>query len=340
VRVYEATPEPHIRVLQSATGRPATVALSRDGSVLAITGAKADEVLLIDPMTVQTLRRVRLPEQPVDALVFSIDGNMLFESRPEGHITQREVSSGATLREFDFPDPGEPAMPANPPAPITPRKKLGPQNLMRLSPDGTLLARSHDDGRIGLWDVPSGSWLGWLESGSTQRSVIDFSPDGRTLVACSPEDCVVWDTRTLRKRHTLGRPTNYPSLRVSPDGTTIAHGARNGSIELVDSLTGRLVTTNNTAATAAMEMVFHPSGTILFAAAFDPSIRLWDTRSGRELLSLQKHTALVRSLLVTPDGSTLISSDVSGLVLAWDLTHFNPHIRKALAYRHSHQGGG
>jgi WD40 repeat protein len=331
VRVYEAAAEPHIAVLRPANGRGSIVALSPDGKTVALAeipdGKTGNDVLLIDLKSGSTIGKFH-EEGSFVGLAFAPDGSSLFGCEERGRTIQWELPSGTTRRKFAFADPaGRRAQPGR-----AGEYTLDGFNQMRLSPDGSLLARARDDGLIGLWDVPSGRWVDWLDSGSTDTAVIDFSPDGRTLVARHPESCVLWDVRTRQPQRTIATARGYPTVRFCSKGSVIAYGVR-GRIQFFDAGTGRILSENKDPRSAGMGIVFHPGGSVCFASAFDSSIRLWDPRTGRELLSLQKHTTLIHSLLLTPDGNTLISADSSGTVLVWDLRYYNEHIRRELQYR-------
>lgn len=270
----------------------------------------------------------------VFGLEFAPDGKSLFEGERNGRITQRDLPAGTVRREFNFPDPAGSGSSTHRPV-----FSMTGLNQMKVSPDGSVLARAlNDDERIGLWDVPSGRWIDWLDSDTAEPAVIDFSPDGTTLVAQHADKCVLWDMRTRQPRRTIATESFFPAVRFSSDGAVIARGAL-GCIQVIDADTGRVLSENNVPATAG-RMAFHPGGSVLFASApLDSTIRLWDTRTGRELLSLQGHTGLIGSLVLTPDGNTLVSTDQAGTVLGWDLAHYNGHIQRELEYRASHGAG-
>jgi WD40 repeat protein len=242
------------------------------------------------------------------------------------------VDTGTPLRDFLVPTT---AFPGPNDRPVDPAHPKILANNTRLSPDGSVLARAWRNGAIGLWDAPSGRWIGWLDDGHSVPTVIDFSPDGRTLVARRPEEVVLWNMQTRRPERTIATQSSYPAVCYAPDGKSIAC-AVDGSVQFMDPNTGGVLSRDGIPDSAGIAMVFHPGGSILFASAFEPVIRLLDTRTGRELLRLQKHTALIQSLLLTPDGATLISSDTSGTVLVWDLGYYNDRIRRELEYREPH----
>ena len=331
VQVYETALEPHVTALQS--GRVwlfPKLALSPDGRHLALTTeeppAGEQDVVLVDIKTRATISRFRRTGPEIMALEFARDALSLFEYDRSGRVRQWDLRSESCVREFVFPEPhtAEPASATG-------------TNQLRLSPDGRILARARDDGLIGLWDVPSGRWIGLLDSGTSGFAVIDFSPDGSTLAAQHGEALVLWDVPTRRPKRTIAIRSFPAAVRFSSAGPIIATSA-SGLLQFFNADTGRVLS-ECSPGTAGMGMAFHPEGTVFFASAFDTSIRLWDTRTGRELLSLQKHTQFIRSFVLTPDGNTLISSDWAGTVLVWDLTYYNGHIRRELVYRAAHPDG-
>src|SRR5262249_55539597 len=150
-------------------------------------------------------------------------------------------------------------------------KRWKPQTSdMRLSPDGTVLAHARTDGLIGLWDVPSGRWIGWLDSDTTDQKVatIDFSPDGRTLGAYRGPNCELWDVRTRQRARMVSSENFFPcAVRFSPDGAAVVRGV-NGHLQLFDTASGRILGENKVYGMCGDGMVFHPQG-LLFASAYD-----------------------------------------------------------------------
>jgi WD40 repeat protein len=329
VHVFSATTEPHVAPLGGGNG--SIVALSPDGAVVARTdsrdGQAGQDVVLIDFKTKAEVGRFHW-DAWIGALVFAPDGASLFASEASIRSVQWDLPSGAVRHEFTFPDPAqhrrEPGR--------SPAYTLNGRNQMRLSPDGRTLARALDDGVIGLWDVPSGRWIDWLDSGSPDGAAIDFSADGGTLAAHHPGACILWDLRTRQPRQTIETEKGYPVVRFGPGGKALILGV-GGRLRILDPHTGRTAVENSDRNAAGLSMAFDAGGDVLFASAFDSSVRLWDLRTGRELLSLQKHTALITSLVVTPDGNTLISADNEGTALIWDLSRYSDPIRREMPNR-------
>ncbi|MFO0874666.1 MAG: WD40 repeat domain-containing serine/threonine protein kinase [Phycisphaerales bacterium] len=343
VRVYEVTKDPHVRVLHSGGWGRSIAALSPDGSVVALTmvpqGQTGRDLLLVDLRSGATMSRFHRDDaQPCD-LEFAIDGQSLFEGETSGRITQLAIPSGAVLREFSTSAPAAPDAASDQSTPVGAPADDGLDfNQIRLSPDGSVLARARADGRIDLWDTASGRWLDCLDTGTSGFTVADFSPDGRTLAARTTDACVLWDlqTRTISRSIPAEGNAGTIPVRFSRDGAIIASGVH-GCIRFFDAATGRVLAKNRVPGTCGLGMAFHPNGQILFTPSLNRSIALLDTRTGRELLSLKKHSAFIISLLVTPDGNTLISSDWSGTVLAWDLGYYTERIQRELEYQLAHR---
>lgn len=333
VQVHRVASEPHVRRLPRTLG--SIIALSPDGKTLAAPaqpeGGPGRDTVLIDVGTGRTAARFHREGSPLHALSFAPDGKSIFEGEAGGRVTQWLLPSGSPALVFASPSAAGTEHEPRSGSPTT-DLLLPSQNRMRLSPDGRLLARARDDGLIDLWDARAGQWIGWLDGGSAESAVIDFSRDSRTLVAQEPERCILWDVQTRRPVRTIPTPRAYPAARFSPVAPLLAYGD-SGSLAFLDTARGRPATRNSVPATAGIGMAFHPGGTVFIASAFDSSIRLWDLRTGRELLALRKHTAIIGSLSLTPDGNTLISADFTGLVLAWDLGTYAAEIQRELVQR-------
>ena len=130
-----------------------------------------------------------------------------------------------------------------------------------------------------------------------------------------------------RPRLTLGnlRPTSAGQcLAFSPDGTLLACGAWDMSIELWDVKTFRYIASwpaykrsDNLSNITAV--VFHPDGKTLASAGTDDVVKLWDVQTGRPTATLNAGQKSVRSIAFAPDGATLASGGEDGTVRLWDV---------------------
>jgi WD40 repeat protein len=107
VEVYEAAPEPHVRVLQFGDGQGTVTALSRDGQTLIMTAAPEGEtgrdVVIMNLQSGTTTNRFHREGSPIRTLVFAPDGESWFEGEVSGRITQWDLPAGTTCRELTSP---------------------------------------------------------------------------------------------------------------------------------------------------------------------------------------------------------------------------------------------
>ena len=113
---------------------------------------------------------------------------------------------------------------------------------MAINPDGTLLTGGGLDGHAWLWDVHTGSEIGWLrvEVGAVQAMA--FSPDGTLLaVAGTAGPVCLWDVPAGQQREALltRHEGSVSSVAFSPDGTgLVTGGGQDGTVRLWDVRTG------------------------------------------------------------------------------------------------------
>ena len=204
------------------------------------------------------------------------------------------------------------------------------------TPDGRTLVSSAHDRSIRLWDVsdprrpaPRGVIP---RSGST---AIALSPDGRLLVAGSPETFGVWDITDPAhpvERATVRTPRSITyTVAVAPDGRTVATGGDEGTLRLWDigdparpSLTG----TRSIGVTELSGVAFSRDGRTLAAAHLIPEgkqqgskVTLWDVRDPRRfdrLVELPVPSATTVGF--SPVDAVLASGGADGVARAWDVT--------------------
>ena len=123
---------------------------------------------------------------------------------------------------------------------------------VRFSPDGRILAVSHIDDGITLWDVETGEFIwGLLSSLDTPYHLMRFSPDGTVLAASrgdfnegATEDqgVSIWSVQTGEELNFLrGQNGWVRGLDYSPDGTQIVStsGDQTIIIRSIESPTAR-----------------------------------------------------------------------------------------------------
>jgi WD40 repeat protein len=214
-------------------------------------------------------------------------------------------------------------------------------DVIRLSPDGQILADASDDGTIRLWAVASRTLRRTLSEqrdlpatgthtpadGSSilgpnsVRSMV-FSPDGRLIATgCAGGVIRLWDIANGRVLWSVaGDKIGWvQSLAFSPDGQTLASGGWDCTVRLWDVATGRASRVLDGHASFVDVVAFSPDGRMLVSGGEDNTLRIWNPASGRSLCVLVGHTSSVDSVAFSPDGRKPASSSRDGMIKLWDI---------------------
>ena len=224
VTLWDVDTKTKIANLEHGNYRHISVAFAPDGKTLA-TGIENGEVTLWDVDTktkIATLEEPTLEDHVSSAafaptVAFAPDGKTL----AAGAISRRDNSYAATVTLWDV-DTKTKIANFGPPASVY---------SVAFSPDGKTLAAGRRN-RVHLWNMdtkrPNGTFLTPWKVHS-----VAFSPDGAILAAEVGSTIQLWDMTKKTKITTFAGAAGR-SVAFAPEGSTLAAGGRNGSVELWD----------------------------------------------------------------------------------------------------------
>ena len=154
-------------------------------------------------------------------------------------------------------------------------------------------------------------------------TALAFSPDGKSVVACSQVGLHVYDFPTLSLQRTIEVSAhNIHDLAFSPNGDQLAVGGGNpatdGIIEIFSWPEGkslRMLSEHRDSVTA----VAWRDASSLASASLDRRILLWDLYTGTAIEQLEGHSKGVSSLCFLSDKDVLVSTGIDQSVRVWDL---------------------
>jgi WD40 repeat protein/DNA-binding SARP family transcriptional activator len=194
---------------------------------------------------------------------------------------------------------------------------------LRFSPDGrTLFAAIANPAEgattVQRFDARSGRPLSRERHIGPGLGTLMLTSDGRRLVTTSSGwATVIRDARSLRPVKRL--PVSAETAALSPNDRTMLVGGRDGSMRLLDLITGKMRTASGRHNGALLEATFSADGAFAITAGDDDRVIVWDVKHAAAGETLEGHAGQITGLAISHDNQTLYTAALDGKVIIWDL---------------------
>ncbi|HMN96102.1 MAG TPA: protein kinase [Phycisphaerales bacterium] len=302
LRVWELAGHGARREVHSGSG-PGTSIFTPDGRGI-VHGTSAGLVELVDSATLEPIRRFPGLAARVATLALSPDGRMLAGVARDGSLILWDFENGAELGRS---------------AGINSATGAG----VAWHPGSALLVACGRDRAFHVLAAPSLQRLTTLPA-SNEALGVAVAPDGESFIAVSREDRIVragFDGVVLESVAAGDSGTAAWMPGISPDGTTLAVGAWDRTVRLLDAQTLRPLETLVGHSALVSSVAWRPGRPQhLLTVGWDGEIRLWNVGSGQALLALDVSPGWeLLDAAWSPEGDRFVVSDARGLVTLWDL---------------------
>jgi WD40 repeat protein/serine/threonine protein kinase len=187
---------------------------------------------------------------------------------------------------------------------------VGGVNTVAISRDGKLLASTGNDGKVKLWELPSGKPVPG-EAGAFYGVSVAFSADGKSLAWGNRDGVRIADIpfRTGQDpKHVVQGWGWYWGLAFSPDGKVVAVGDDWGTVNFYDPTTWQLVNKDIVQRghrDAILGVSVSPDGHTVLTSGHDRTLRRWDLDRPRENQILDSTLPHAPGVKYSPDGKTI-----------------------------------
>lgn len=188
-----------------------------------------------------------------------------------------------------------------------------------VDPAGKLLAAFRSDGRVIVWEIPSGEELFSVEAPPGSVGHVAFSPDGRLLALAGFLEIVVWDVARTEEVQRIPTPWGAGEVVFSPDGAFLAATTEKGVVRLWEVASGVEIWSVSGHKDTVTCLAFSLDGRLLASGSRDTTVRVWDAVTGREVGVFVGHIDHVMSLAFHPQGTVLASGALDLTVRLWDV---------------------
>jgi len=285
------------QLVQTPCGFLSRLVWSPDGKQLVIAHGEG-LWLWDDAFGGEPTRRLTGHSAPVKDAAFSGDGQVLASASTDMTVRLWMTMSGQPLHIL--------------------RRHSNGVNAVAFSANGRLLASGGADQTIFIFDMMDSTGSTALNGHTNEITSVVFGGD---LLASGGWDNTVrlWDSIEKRELSVITLPDWVRGLAVSPDEKYFAAACKNGTVYLIEFVTGEVIHTIQAHEHGADCAAFSPGGSLLVTGGRDNLVKLWDlqTPSDQPVAQFEGHSKPVLTVAFHPTGNMIASGGGDHTARLW-----------------------
>ena len=124
--------------------------------------------------------------------------------------------------------------------------------------------------------------------------------------------------------HTCKLDNTVSAVACSPNGSYIAVGSWDHTVQVWNATSGKLVTTYTDQGELANVLAWSPDSKYIVSGSADATVQVWNAFTGNTLVTYRGHTAGVSALAWSPDGKEIASGSWDHTVQIWNASTGQP----------------
>ena len=290
-------------VIQLSSKNLTTLALSADGSLVALGGAEAT-IQIINLANRKKSLTIQTPSPQIRAIAIQPEKQFIAAAAGDNNIHILELATGKKIKTLEG--------------------HTGHIRALDISPDGRTLYSASFDGTIRWWRFPQGPEVKRLSVNNTEWFSLGQGLQSETLLSAGASQKIqVWKLpEGVLLRELEGHTGTVTLLAVANSGSFAASYARDQDIHVWNYASGKLlrqIPVDNEVTTA---LVIHPGEQFVINGNYKGEINFWNISTGSRISQLVGHDKPIIGLAVTPDGKQLLSCSSDGSLCLWNLSTF------------------
>ncbi|MEN3331992.1 MAG: eukaryotic-like serine/threonine-protein kinase [Blastocatellia bacterium] len=298
VKVWNASTGKPLASLEGLTDQVASVRFSPDGKKLATAGA--DKTARIwDVATGKAIITLKGHTSWVNCVAFSADGKWVATGSNDRIIKLWDRATGQELASL--------------------RGHLRPVESVVFSLDGQRLFSASLDHTVKVWDIANLKELSVIKPG---ERMLAYSQVGQEMVGISGGVLSMWNIASGQEQPVpLDIKRDVQTLALSPDGQRLIVKYADGSMKVIDPISGQELGTLNEHTGKVDAISYSPDGKLIATGGFDSFVKLWDAATYQEIASFKAQAldGRVFCLAFSPDSRILATGGDDHLIKLWDV---------------------